>query len=510
MNPLDGGESWVAALPRFHTAATPAPPTPGSVWDESLFTASYPKVVRPGSEREEVLDGEVFAQERSLPGGHHASTDTRRSQLPIPPRTRRSWFLNLFRARDEHAPRRRPSARFSMPPIVSEALPAYVRQSSMRARKAQHTPVRERPIVVLSQPEPGHEAPSDAAGPEGDTSVQTVIDMEQARERCPVAEEAPDTDVYSHGAWSAADTAPFLASSSSAFTLNTAGAPTEPAASAAYGVAPQRASLLASASMPNGGLSLASSGTSPESLPSTSFDAAAQLTHGPSRTSSGTRASHGTGSSYVSQPPPPAAPAYAPALPYLSAPGVSWPTYPQDTSSHLEHQNARWTKPAKPPTHGASFNARGAPRTSAASDVAVAAKRTQRHWSMPTALAGALFTPSDAAAALAPPIGAAEGRAASPFLPARLTQPESMDLSQASAPSTSSASRAHVGGAFKWRTRGSVTARRTERPLPPLRPPPQASLPPTPDEVPDTGAAQALPWSRSTPHGTSVAYGFAV
>lgn len=112
MNPTEVGDSWVAALPRYHTAATPTPPSPGDVWDESLFSTSHTKLLQPrggsgGSSTTtttagvpaQARDGVTYA--RTAPSQRRTSLEVKGSVPESKPRPRRSWFAEWLRPRDE-------------------------------------------------------------------------------------------------------------------------------------------------------------------------------------------------------------------------------------------------------------------------------------------------------------------------------------------------------------------------------------------------------------------------
>ena len=572
MDPTDVGESWVAALSRYHTAATPLPPSPGKGWDESAFVTSRPKLV---AQRTQAPSSATRAQAPpAAPAARRSSQQYERARddARTPPRERTSWLAGLFKPH-EGSTARRLSKRLSMPLVGALPSRSAARMTSGGTARTASTQ-RVRPTIVLTQSADARTSwGADAkTNDDADASTHTVIDTQAAPAQdstvhsSAYAEHSADARLeaypppaHADGAWAAdpGAAAPVPPSASQPVGWDTAEAsgawnvaqPTYPTAeaSAAWNAAqPSYPTAEASAawnaaqpsyptaetssvwnaaqpvgwdtaeasaawnaaqpSYPTAEASAAWNAAQP-SYPTADTSAvwnAAQPSYPPVAASSSeatglapalsyptTEASAGWNAAQPSYPTAEAssseATGLAPALSYLHVPVVPWPTYlSHDTSSPSE---------------------RAAPRAYAPPEIPVrrtdASVRAQRHWSMPTSLAGALFPPADTSPQLAPPIGAVAGRAASPFLPARFLAPASGAPRAVSTPVRPAPQRS-ASGAFKWRAPGSFTARRRSQPLPPLRPPPESGLPPIPD-VPDTSGS--LPMSERS---GNEAFGFAV
>ncbi|KAI3626581.1 hypothetical protein CBS9595_001942 [Malassezia furfur] len=440
MDPTEVGESWVAALSRYHTAATPLPPSPGKGWDESAFVTSRPKLVAP---RTQGPPSATRAQSPpAAPAARRTSQQYERARdgSHTPPRERSSWLAGLFKPH-EHSTARRLSKRLSMPLVGAPPSRSATRATSSGTTRTASTQ-RVRPTIVLTQ---SADAPSswgaDAeTNDDADASTHTVIDTQAAPAPDPAVQHSA-YNKYSVDTW--LDAQHSSAPAGDGFTEVAAAAAAEPPS--AFAPADWH-----TAEAP------------------TAWNTA-QPSYPPLAASS----SEATG--------------LAPALSYLHIPVVPWPTYlSHDTSSHRERAAPYVYAPPEMPVRRAE-----------------ASVRAQRHWSMPTSLAGALFPPADTSPQLAPAIGAVAGRAASPFLPARLLAPAPSAPRAVSTPVHPAPQRS-ASGAFKWRTPGSLTARRRSQPLPPLRPPPESELPPIPD-VPDT--LGSLPASARS---GNEAFGFAV
>ena len=456
MDPTDVGESWVAALSRYHTAATPLPPSPGKGWDESAFVTSRPKLV---AQRTQAPSSATRAQAPpAAPAARRSSQQYERARddARTPPRERTSWLAGLFKPH-EGSTARRLSKRLSMPLVGAPPSRSAARMTSAGTARTASTQ-RVRPTIVLTQSADARTSwGADAeTNDDADASTHTVIDTQAA----PAQDSTVHSSAYAeHSADARLEAYPPPAHADGAWAADPgAAAPVPPSASQPVGWDTAEASGAWNVAQP----------TYPTAEASAAWNAAQ-----PSYPTAEASSSEATG--------------LAPALSYLHVPVVPWPTYlSHDTSSPSE---------------------RAAPRAYAPPEIPVrrtdASVRAQRHWSMPTSLAGALFPPADTSPQLAPPIGAVAGRAASPFLPARFLAPASGAPRAVSTPVRPAPQRS-ASGAFKWRAPGSFTARRRSQPLPPLRPPPESGLPPIPD-VPDTSGS--LPMSERS---GNEAFGFAV
>ncbi|WFC93424.1 hypothetical protein MBRA1_000044 [Malassezia brasiliensis] len=439
-DPTDVGESWVAALSRYHTATTPLPPSPGKGWDESAFVTSRPKLVAPRTQAH--LSATRAQRPPAPPAAQRASQQYERARdsSRTPSRERTSWLAGLFRPH-EGSTVRRLSKRLSLPLVGAPPARTAARATSSGTGRTASTQ-RLRPMVVLSPSadHPSSWGPDAETNDDADVSTHTVIDTQDVPAHEPAMHHGAQNE---HNADTGLDAHRPPAHAGGGLTEVTAPAAWEPPR--AFAPADQPASKAPAA-----------------------WDAEQPSYPPPAASSTET-----TG--------------LAPALSYLHIPVVPWPTYlSHDTSSHRERAAPHAYAPPEMPVR----------RTDAS-------VRAQRHWSMPTSRSDALFRPADTLPQLAPAIGAVAGRAASPFLPARLLAPAPGAPRAVSTPVHPAPQRS-ASGAFKWRAPGSITARRRSQPLPPLRPPPECELPPIPD-VPDTSGP--LPVSARS---GNEAFGFAL
>lgn len=490
MDPTDVGESWVAALSRYHTAATPLPPSPSKGWDESAFVTSRPKLVAqrthaPSSATRAQAPPAAPATRRSSQQYERARDDAR-----TPPRERTSWLAGLFKPH-EGSTARRLSKRLSMPLVGAPPSRTAARTTSGGNAHTASTQ-RVRPTIVLTQSADARASwgPDAETNDDADASTHTVIDTQAA----PAQDSTMHSSAYDRSADARLEAYPPPAHADGAWAADPgAVAPVPPSASQPVGWDTAEASAAWNAAQPSYPTAEASAAwnAAQPSYPPVAASSSEATGLAPALSYPTTVASAGWNAAQPSYPTAEAssseATGLAPALSYLHVPVVPWPTYlSHDTSSPSE---------------------RAAPRAYAPPEIPVrrtdASVRAQRHWSMPTSLAGALFPSADTSPQLAPPIGAVAGRAASPFLPARFLAPASGAPRAVSTPVHPAPQRS-ASGAFKWRAPGSFTARRRSQPLPPLRPPPESGLPPIPDVLDTSGS---LPMSERS---GNEAFGFAV
>ncbi|KAI3628246.1 hypothetical protein CBS14141_002247 [Malassezia furfur] len=410
MDPTDVGESWVAALSRYHTAATPLPPSPGKGWDESAFVTSRPKLV---AQRTQAPSSATRAQAPpAAPAARRPSQQYERARddARTPPRERTSWLAGLFKPH-EGSTARRLSKRLSMPLVGAPPSRSAARMTSGGTARTASTQ-RVRPTIVLTQSADARTSwGADAeTNDDADASTHTVIDTQAAPAQdstvhsSAYAEHSADARLeaypppaHADGAWAAdpGAAAPVPPSASQPVGWDTAEAsgawnvaqPTYPAAeaSAAWNAAqPSYPTAEASAawnaaqpSYPTADTSAVWNAAQP-SYPPVAASSSEATGLAPALSYPTTEASAGWNAAQPSYPTAEAssseATGLAPALSYLHVPVVPWPTYlSHDTSSPSE---------------------RAAPRAYAPPEIPVrrtdASVRAQRHWSMPTSLAGAL------------------------------------------------------------------------------------------------------------------------
>ncbi|WFC98766.1 hypothetical protein MYAM1_001498 [Malassezia yamatoensis] len=554
MRSSEGVDSWVTALPRFHTAATPLPPSPGKTWDESLFVTSRPKL-----SVEDALPARTNFPHASNSTGHPETSQrleslgkARRISLSgkkaDQPSRRSSWLGRWLESRDDTTTHRR-SGRFSIPSVFlapqshsklfkkefkrrqeSQPFTTQYEKRSLNHQEAFHQPNPDLrmnrsaqvngerrqnstnlPYPSASQqvgeqnsmesqaksdtPSDRHKAAYDLRGVDADTSAQTIFETH-------ITSNEPNATSVSNDMEQGVDAKRLSKPEMSSRMLS----PNDQRQPSAWGSSNTRPcpdehyNPSKSPSMPFFPWSQGDTQVDEPSLHFTSSPSASAWVH----ESNASQNMYVPTSSSSSYPWFSSVPSSIPAI--FTATRSSPPTtldrneqhpvhnvQPDITESHSSQQHLAKDTQHSCSQYDQSYEAtsKSLPQdtnskrtsvieTSPALNSGVPLLRNARHWSMPSELAGALFSAKTSSPVPAPAIGAVDGRAASPFLPARLSVGRNPVTSRAV--STAVASKPH-----RWSSApvplpipSWIGSRRDSRQLPPARTPPVEELPPIP------------------------------